>query len=86
MQRFVDGALLVEFAFVNKDECYRWIQSTLVRFRYMTCSRQDKGLISRYLQQVSGYSSRQVKRLIQQYRATGSVKRQQRTVAGFERV
>ncbi len=49
MQRFVDGTLLVEFAFANKDECYRWIQSTLIRFRYMTCSRQDKGLISRYL-------------------------------------
>ena len=86
IQRFVDGTLLVEFAFANKDECYRWIQSTLIRFRYMTCSRQDKGLISRYLQQVSGYSSRQVKRLIQQYRATGIVKRQQRTVDGFERV
>ena len=86
MQRFVDGTLPVEFAFANKDECYQWVQHTLVRFRYMTCSRQDKGLISRYLQQVSGYSIRQVKRWIQQYRKAGTVKRRQRTVAGFERV
>ena len=68
MQRFVDGTLPVEFAFANKDECYKWVQHTLVKFRYMTCSRQDKGLISRYLQQVSGYSIRQVKRWIQPYR------------------
>ncbi len=86
MQRFVDGTLRVEFTFADKDACYQWIQHTLVRFCYMACSRQDKGLISRYLMKVSGYSSRQVKRLIQQYRKTGRVKRQQRTVAGFERV
>ena len=86
MQRFVDGTLPVTFSFDDKDACYRWIQHTLVRFRYITCSRQDKGLISRYLEKVSGYSPRQAKRLVQQYRETGRVKRQQRTVAGFERV
>ena len=86
MQRFVDGTLRVEFTFADKDACYQWIQHTLVRFRYITCSRQDKGLISRYLEKVSGYSPRQIKRLIQQYRKTGTVKRQQRTVAGFGRI
>lgn len=63
MQRFVAGTLQVEFAFTDKDACCRWIQHTLIRFRYMTASRPDKGLISCYLQQVSGYSSQQVKSL-----------------------
>ena len=86
VQDFLNGTLLIEFAFANKDECYQWVQRTLVRFRYLTCSRKDKGLINRYLQQVSGYSDRQVKRWIKQYRAIGTVKRRQRTSGGFERV
>jgi len=85
VQSFLDGTVEVEFSITDKDACYRWMQHTLVKLSYLTCSKKEKGLIARYLGQVSGYSPRQVKRLIQQYRKTGSIKRQQRTVAGFER-
>lgn len=39
----------------------------------------------RYLINVSGYSRQQLTRLIRQYRKTGTLKRRQRTVAGFTR-
>ena len=69
----------------NKEERYQWIRRTLVKFSYISCGKNGKGLIMRYLEQVSGYSPRQVKRLVQEYRKTGDIKRQQRTASGFER-
>lgn len=85
IRAFLEGTMEVEFSITDKDACYRWMQHTLVRFHYLTCSKKEKGLIARYLEQVSGYSPRQVKRLIRQYRKTGHIKRQQRTVSGFKR-
>jgi len=85
IRAFLEGTVEVEFSIADKGECYQWAQHTLVKFSYLSCSKKGKGLITRYLEQVSGYSSRQIKRLVQQYRNTGYIKRQQRTVSGFER-
>lgn len=86
MRRFLEGTEVVDFALKDKSERYAWIQKTLVRFRYRQLSKQDKGLIIRYLVKVSGYSCQQTMRLVaQQYRKTGRVRRRQRTVAGFKR-
>ena len=82
---FLEGTVEVEFSITNKEERYQWIRRTLVKFSYISCSKNGKGLIIRYLEQVSGYSPRQVKRLVQQYKKTGYIKRQQRTASGFER-
>ena len=68
----------------DKDACYRWIQSELVKFRYLTLPRPDKGVVIRYLMKVSGYSRQQLTRLIAQYRKTGRLQRRQRTVSGFK--
>ena len=82
---FLEGAEVVDFAIKDKKERYAWIQKTLVRFRYLELTKQDKGLIIRYLVKVSGYSRQQTTRLVTQYRKTGRVRRGQRTVAGFKR-
>ena len=84
LQGFLSGTQDVAFAVLdNKDACYRWLQKERVRWRYLTRSRADKGLISRYLMKVSGYSQSQLTRLIAQYRETGQIKRSHSTVAGF---
>ncbi len=75
IRAFLEGTVEVEFSITDKAECYQWAQHTLVKFRYLSCSKKGKGLITRYLEQVSGYSSRQVKRLIQQYRNTGYIRK-----------
>ena len=85
VRAFLEGTVEVEFSIAEKGACYQWMQHSLVKFSYLSCSKKEKGLIARYLEQVSGYSPRQVKRLIQQYRKTGTIRRQQRTVCGFER-
>ena len=83
---FLTGTQAVAFSVLsNTDAGYRWIQGELVKFQYLTCSRKDKGVVIRYLVKVSGYSRQQLTRLIKQYRQSGTLKRRQRTVAGFAR-
>ena len=69
----------------TKDDGDQWIQTSLVKFEYLTLSKPHKGLVRRYLEKMSGYSRQQLTRLIQQYRQTGRVTRHQRTVQGFAR-
>jgi transposase InsO family protein len=69
----------------SKDGIYSWVERTLNRLRYSKLSKKEKGLVLRYLIQLSGYSRQQVTRFIFQYRKTGRVRRRQRTVNGFER-
>ncbi len=83
VRQFLDGAAVMEITIPSKTECYRWIQRTLVRFQYLSLGKTDRGLIRRYLQQISGYSRAQIARLIKQYRKTGRIQRRQRTVKGF---
>jgi transposase InsO family protein len=86
LKDFLCGTQAVAFSVIsNKDASYRWIQAELVRFKYLSCSRQDKGVVIRYLMKVSGYSRQQITRLVSQYRDTGRLQRRQRTIAGFSR-
>ncbi len=83
VRQFLDGAAVIKITIPSKTECYRWIREVLVRFQYRTLGKADKGLIRRYLQQISGYSRAQIARLIKQYQKTGRIQRRQRTVKGF---
>lgn len=85
LQEFLSGTRAMSFSLISdKDECYRWLQGELGRFRYLHCSRADKGVIMRYRIKVSGYSRQQLTRLVAQYRQSGRLQRRQRTVAGFK--
>ena len=83
IEHFLEGTEAVSFQMENKDARYRWIQHTLMKFLYLKLSKTDKGLITRYILKMTGYSLAQVKRLIKQYRKTGRLVRQQRTSQGF---
>ena len=67
----------------SKDEGYRWAEHTLKHFRYRSRKRKDKGLLRQFLCHITGDSRQQVTRLIQQYKKTGRVVRQQQTTNGF---
>jgi len=70
---------------INKQERYRWVQKTLVKHQYLLLGKLDKGTITRYLMKVTGYSKAQIKRLIQQYVKSGSVKIKVARRNGFKR-
>jgi len=69
----------------SKDDIYAWVERTLNRLRYGNLGKKDKGLVLRYLIQLSGYSRQQITRLIARHRKTGHVHRRQRTTNGFKR-
>ena len=82
---FLSGTQAVAFSVISdKDACYRWLHTELVKFRYHRRPRQDKGIVNRYLMKISGYSRQQLTRLIAQHRKTGRLQRRQRTVCGFK--
>lgn len=86
VEQFLDGTQPVAFQVLgNKDERYKWIQRTLIRFDYDTAKRSAKGIIMRYLIKISGYSRQQLTRLIKQYRTRGRITHRQRTTNGFSR-
>jgi len=69
----------------SKDDIYAWVERTLNRLRYGKLSKKEKGLVLRYLIQLSGYSRQQITRLITRHRETGHIRRRQRTTNGFDR-
>ena len=83
---FLSGTQTVAFSVIGDEAvCYKWIQTTLIKFRYLSLSRHDKGVGICYLMKISGYSRQQMTRLISQYRQNGPILRQQHTVNGFKR-
>jgi len=84
VQSFLEGTESIEFSMISKDERYTWIQKNLVKFGYLRLSKRHKGLLTRYLCKVSGYSREQMVRFIRQYRKTGRVVRSQKSTNGFQ--
>jgi transposase InsO family protein len=82
---FLRGAEAMKMAICSKSECYDWVRGTLVRFGYLALRKDDRGMLLRYLRQVSGYSRAQVNRLVKQYKETGEIERRYCTTNGFSR-
>ncbi len=41
VRSFLEGTAEVEFSIENRDERYRWIQATLLKFRYASLGRAE---------------------------------------------
>ena len=64
----------ITFTSVSRKEKYTWINTVLNKFRYTRLkSKKDKGLIKKYIQRMTGMSSRQLKRLVTKKRKHGLV-------------
>ncbi len=75
LENFIQGNQAIAFTVLgDKNERYRFIQKTLIKFRYITLSKLDKGVVNRYIRKVTGYSRQQLTRLIKQHKDAGSIK------------
>lgn len=75
LENFVQGNQAVAFSIMgDKNERYQFIQKVLVKFRYVTLNKPDKGAVNRYLIKVTGYSRQQITRLIRLYKDDGRIK------------
>jgi len=75
VNRFLEGSEEVEFRGLTVEEKYRWIEEVLIRFKYHRLKRDEKGVIRRYIERITGYSRAQVSRLIREYKRTGRLKK-----------
>jgi hypothetical protein len=75
VKQFIEGSAALKFGGVSIEERYWWIETALVRFKYSQLRRDEKGVIRRYIEKVSGYSRAQVSRLIRQYNQRGRLRR-----------
>jgi hypothetical protein len=64
---------VVRFAGQRREEVYQWVERTLVRHEYAGLPRADKGVVKRYIEQMTGLGRAQVTRLITGYQQTGRV-------------
>lgn len=87
VRAFLSGTAEVAFAPAADDAArYADLAQVLRRFRYPRLKRGDKGLLLRYLRQLSGYSRQQLTRLIAQFVETGTIKQHYGApLAGFAR-
>ena len=74
LQTFLDGAQAVAFSVPgDKSDRYAFIQSALKQFHYRALKKREKGIVLRFLRQVTGYSWQQLTRLIKQYQTADVV-------------
>ena len=75
LKAFLDGNQSVAFSVLgNKTERYQFIQTTLVKFDYITLPRKNKSIVIQYLMKMMEYSRQQLTRLIKKNTDTGKIK------------
>ena len=67
----VDSA--IKFKAVSKKEQYKWINDVLIKFRYFSLRKKDKGIVRGYIAKMTGLSKSQVDRIIARKRKFGKV-------------
>lgn len=86
IERFLDGTIDCSYEVISsKVERYQWIQKTLIRLKYMTLGRKDKGVVIQFIMKISSYSRQQLTRLIKQYVTTGKIVCRPQANRGFAR-
>lgn len=70
----------------SKDEVYAWLNDLLLRLRYRSLRKKDKGLVRKYLRLYSGYTESHIDHLISAYAAQGEIVRKKRTQPVFPTV
>jgi transposase InsO family protein len=74
VQRFLRGANGVGFKGASRQAKYAWLEHVIKRFGYHRQNKSAKGLLRRYMQQVSGLSRPQLTRLISRHLRYGKLK------------
>ena len=73
IEQFLSSSSAFKFESITQEEAYVWVNKTLTSFAYHASGRHDKGILQRYIRQMTGYSRQQVARLIKQHNTTGQL-------------
>lgn len=53
---------------------YNWVDNVILRFKYFSLKKKDKGIVLDYIEKITGRSRPQIKRLIKQKKKFGNIK------------
>ena len=56
VERILEKARGLDFKRNNQQECYGWTEKILRRFKYLKLSKNEKGVIKRYIEKNVKYS------------------------------
>lgn len=71
MKKFTEGNQRINFQVASREDNYIFIRKTLVSTSYKQLLKKEKGIVKKYLQKVTGYGDKQLKRLIKKWRKSG---------------
>ena len=80
ISKFIDGSQSVNFELKSREEKYNFISTTLLDFSYNKLCKKDKGIVKVFLEKVTGYETRQLKRLIRKWKIGGLRYRKRKSV------
>jgi hypothetical protein len=75
IEEFLNAPKPFNFSATNRKEAYKWIETTLIQFKYRKLKRHQKGIVRDYLAVVTGYSKPQIARLIARQKKEGHIVR-----------
>jgi len=74
IKRLLSASKGLKLKSATKEEKYSWLQTAIRRFGFHDLGRKGKGLVRRYMQQITGTSTSQLTRLIKRHLLTGVIK------------
>lgn len=74
IKAFLKSSKAINFKAENKEEIYAWIQDTVIKLKYQSLGKSEKGIIRSYIQKITKYSQSQITRLITKQKNTGYIK------------
>lgn len=73
IERLLSASRGLRLKSASRTEKHSWLDSVLRRFKFHGLGRKQKGLLRRYMQQITGVSAAQLTRLIKQHLLTGKL-------------
>ncbi|MDP3988908.1 MAG: integrase [bacterium] len=86
MKKFLEGSRHMEFNVESREEKYTLIRASLVNVGYQQLSKKDKGTVKMFLEKVTGYEQKQMKRLIKKWKKDGLCFVKRKTVGASVRI
>lgn len=71
IKKFLEGNERAEFEMASREDKYTLISDTLLNTRYKNLRKKDRGTVKIFLEKVTGYEERQMKRLIKRWKKSG---------------
>ncbi|MBD3299853.1 MAG: hypothetical protein GF347_00700 [Candidatus Moranbacteria bacterium] len=73
LKKFLQASIDFDFNGISQKEKYKWVETTLTKFRYFSLRKKDKNIIKNYIHEMTGYSDAQLTRLISKKKKFGKI-------------